>query len=110
MLLHTMSMYNGVDSQLAGNFKQGLVSGLGVGSFLHPDDLNELLLSASSSNKDKAVEQFKQAQKMIVEDYCLVRCLTVSFQTFVASAKLHDCGYGENTPYNSTLHLAWIEQ
>lgn len=110
MLLHTMSMYNGVDSQLAGNFKQGLVSGLGVGSFLHPDDLNELLLSASSSSKDKAVEQFKQAQKMIVEDYCLVRCLTVSFQTFVASAKLHDCGYGENTPYNSTLHLAWIEQ
>lgn len=110
MLLHTMSMYNGVDSQLAGNFKQGLVSGLGVGSFPHPDDLNELLLSASSSSKDKAVEQFKQAQKMIVEDYCLVRCLTVSFQTFVASAKLHDCGYGENTPYNSTLHLAWIEQ
>lgn len=110
MLLHTMSMYNGVDSQLAGNFKQGLVSGLGVGSFIHPDDLNELLLSASASGKTEAVEQFKQAQKLVVEDYCLVRCLTVSFQTFVTNPKLHDCGYSENTPYNSTLHLAWLEQ
>ena len=110
MLLHTMSMYNGVDSQLAGNFKQNLNSGLGVGSFIHPDDLNALLLEASSSDKETAVEKFKEAQKMIVEDYCMVRAIAVSFQTFVASPKLHDCGYAENTPYNSSLHLAWIEQ
>ncbi len=110
MFLHTMSMYNGVDAQLAGNFKQGLQSGLGINCFLHPDDLNELLLSASASGKAEAVEQFKDAQKLIVEDYCLVRCFTVSFQSFITSPNLHDCGYAENTPYNSTLHKAWIEQ
>lgn len=109
LFMHTMSMYNGVDSQLAGNFKQNLQSGLGIGSFLHPDDLNEVMLQACAADKDTAVSLFKDAQKMIVEDYCLVRPFTISFQTFITSPKLHDCGYAENTPYNSTLHKAWIE-
>lgn len=111
MLLHTMSMYNGINSQLMGNFRQGLSGGaLGSGSFLHPDDLNQVLEKACASDSKSAVALFQQSQHMLFEDYCMMRALAVTYQAYVTSPKLHDCGYAENTPYGSTFHKAWLEE
>ncbi|MDY5039283.1 MAG: ABC transporter substrate-binding protein [Lawsonibacter sp.] len=111
MLLHTMSMYNGINSQLMGNFRQGLSGGaLGSGSFLHPDDLNQVLEEACASDSKSAVALFQQSQHMLFEDYCMMRALAVTYQAYVTSPKLHDCGYAENTPYGSTFHKAWLEE
>lgn len=111
MLLHTMSMYNGINSQLAGNFRQGLSGGaLGSGSFLHPDDLDEVLNAACAADSASAVKLFQKAQHMIFEDYCMMRALCVTYQAYVSTPKLHDCGYAENTPYSSNFYRAWIEK
>ena len=111
LLLHTMSMYNGINSQLIGNFRQGLSGGaLGSGSFLHPDDVNDVLNQAAGSLSQDAPALFKKAQHMIFEDYCMLRALCVTYQAYVSSPKLHDCGYAENTPYYSNFYKAWLEK
>ena len=111
LLLHTMSMYNGINSQLAGNFRQGLSGGaLGSGSFLHPDDLNKVLNDACEADRETSIKLFKESQHMIFEDYCMLRAICVTNQAFVSSPKLHDCGYAENTPYYSSFYKAWLEK
>lgn len=108
MLFHPMGMDNGAASQIAANFVQGLESGLGVSSFIHPDDLNAKIQEACVSETAEATEMFKEVQKMIFEDYCLLKSIGVTYSTTVVNPDLIDSGLGAITSSSHTLWKAYL--
>ena len=109
MLLHPMGMENGAASQIAANFVQGLNFALGVQAFLHPDDLNELIRKAQSSDRQTAVALFNKAQAMIIEDYTMMKVVMIVPAMVVTSPSLHDTGFAKTTLYSTTLGKAWLD-
>ncbi len=109
MLIHPMGMENGAASQIAANFVQGLNFALGVQAFLHPDDLNQLIRKAQSSDRQTAVALFNKAQAMIIEDYTMMKVVMIVPAMVVTSPSLHDTGFAKTTLYSTTLGKAWLE-
>lgn len=110
MIAHPMTLDNGIDSQLAAIFRQGLSSGLGVTSFLHPDDLNENILNGLNSTGDESVQYFQEAMRLIFDEYCMVKAIAVNSRATVESPSVHDTGIGAVSSYSATLWKAWLEQ
>lgn len=112
-LYHAMTLSNGVPSIINANFVQGLKSGLGVQSFLHPDDLNEIVIKGASSTGEDSIEAFKTAQKMIFEEYCMLKYIGSVFKCTVRSPKVMDSTIGEvayAVPGSWTMWKAWISE
>lgn len=112
-LYHAMTLSNGVPSIINANFVQGLKSGLGVQSFLHPDDLNEVVQKGAASTGEESIEAFKAAQKMIFDDYCMLKHIGCVFKCTVRSPKVMDSAIGEvayAVPGSWTMWKAWIQE
>ncbi|MDD6882765.1 MAG: ABC transporter substrate-binding protein [Eubacteriales bacterium] len=114
MLYHPMTLSNGGPSIMNANFVQGISSGLAVTSFIHPDDLNDTILSAVSAvSEEEANALWQQAEKMIFEDYCLLKAIGAIYDIAALDSNIHDSGIGETVsrvPGNWTLWNAWIEK
>lgn len=110
ILLHPMGLDNGGGSQLAANFVQGLTSGLGVSSFLHPDDVDTSIKNALSAPSEESTKIFKDVQKMVFEDYNMMKTISIIPTLAVVSPKLHDSGLCETAYSRSTIWKAWLEQ
>lgn len=110
ILLHPMGLDNGGASQLAANFVQGLTSGLGIASFLHPDDVDSAIKEALSADSEASRAIFKDVQRMVFEDYNMMKTISIIPTLAVVSPKLHDSGLCETAYSRSTIWKAWLEQ
>ncbi len=110
MIAHPMTLDNGIDSQLAAIFRQGLESGLGVKSFIHPDDLDECIERGLNSSGEESVKAFQEAMQLIFDEYCMVKAIAVNFKATVENPGVHDTGLGAISSYSATLWKAWMEQ
>lgn len=113
MFYHAMTLSNGTPSIINANFVQGLTSGLGVASLLHPDDLNAVIGKGVATTGDESVAAFKEAQKMIFEDYCMLKYMGAAFTCTVRSPKVKDSAIGEvalGVPGSWTMWKAWIDE
>lgn len=114
MLYHPMTLSNGGPAVMNANFIQGITSGLAVTSFIHPDDLNDTILAAASATtSEEANELWQTAEKMIFEDYCLLKAIGAIYDIAALDSSIHDSGIGETVsrvPGNWTLWTAWIEK
>lgn len=113
LFYHAMTLSNGTPSILNANFVQNLTSGLGVTSFLHPDDLDAVIKKGVATSGDESVEAFKEAQKLIFEDYCMLKYFGAAFSCTVRSPKVKDSAIGEvalGVPGAWTMWTAWIDE
>ena len=114
MLYHPMTLSNGGPAVMNANFIQGITSGLAVTSFIHPDDLNDTILAAASATtSEEANALWQTAEKMIFEDYCLLKAIGAIYDIAALDSSIHDSGIGETVsrvPGNWTLWTAWIEK
>lgn len=114
MLYHPMTLSNGGPAVMNANFIQGITSGLAVTSFIHPDDLNDTILAAASATtSEEANALWQTAEKMIFEDYCLLKAIGAIYDIAALDSSIHDSSIGETVsrvPGNWTLWTAWIEK
>ena len=110
MLMHPMGATNGAASQMAANFVQGLNAGLGVVSFIHPDDLHNLINEALAADGAKSVDLFKQVADMIFEKYCMAKVIVITQSITVWRNDLKDAGFCESTSGAATWEKAWFDR
>lgn len=107
MIFHGNQLTFGSPTALATNFKQGLSSGLGLTSFLHPDDINDLILQGVGSSGAKSNECFREVNYKIFEEYCMLKAICANQPIVVTSPKVHDTGLYSISLSMATLGKAW---
>ena len=84
-------------------FVQGLESGAGAHSLLHPDDVNALIQSAKSGSLEESCQDFRDAAKLIWEDYCMLKSFVAIPSVTVVSSNVVDCGIGVDSSFSADL-------
>lgn len=103
MFFHPMGISNGPAPQIASMFVQGLESGAGAHSLLHPDDVNALIQSAKSGSLEESCQDFRDAAKLIWEDYCMLKSFVAIPSVTVVSSNVADCGIGVDSSFSADL-------
>ncbi len=103
MFFHPMGISNGPAPQIASMFVQGLESGGGAHSLLHPDDVNELIQKAKSVSSTESVQYFKDAATLIWEDYCMLKSFVAIPSVTVVSPNVGNCGIGIDSSFSADL-------
>lgn len=109
MLLHPMGMENGAASQISVTFVQDLDFALGVTSFIHPDDLDQMINAALTAEEDEAVEMFRDIQKVIFDDYCFIKTIAIGPNIGIMRPEVKDHDYCKVQNLMHTFHKAYIE-
>jgi ABC-type transport system substrate-binding protein len=109
MFLHPMGMENGAASQLASTFQQGLSFALGIGSFEHPDDLDEMIKAGLSAEPDEVAALFQEIQKVVFEDRVYMKTIAVAPYIGILSPTVQDSNYCSIQWMSCDCHQAWIE-
>ena len=110
MLLHPMGQDNGAASQIAANFVQGLTSGLGIASFLYPDDVNQRIRDGLAASGPESARIFQDLQRALFEEYAMVKTISIVPTVTVFSPRFHDHGLCETAYSRSTMWKAWLER
>lgn len=110
MFFKSITLDSGVASQISGGFLPGRASGMGVGSFLQPDDLKAAIDRGAATSGQESVDAFKEAAKLIVDDYCMGVFFAVNRKVTVTQNNVHDTGWGSIGTYGATLENAWISK
>ncbi|MDI9419669.1 MAG: ABC transporter substrate-binding protein [Firmicutes bacterium] len=110
MLLHPMGMENGAASQISVTFVQGLDFALGVNSFIHPDDLHQMINQALVSDEATSVKMFRDIQKVIFDDYCFMKTIAIGPNIGIMrpEVKGHDWCKVQNAMHS--FHTTYIEK
>lgn len=111
MLTCKTTYANGTPSMIAMNYRHGLSNVLGTDAFVVSDKLDDLVVRGMAAPKEEAIELFKQAQKIIFDDDCMVKVLCLFANTAAVNPKLMDSGIGEVThlvPGEWTLWTAYF--
>lgn len=108
--IHGMGMDAGVPTQIAGSYRDGLSSGIGLNSFDRPAELGPTISAGLASDAEGVVQNFKKAQKIIFQDHCLLKAVAVNFPVAIVSPKVHDSGLGATVSTSADLWNAWIEK
>ena len=109
LIFHGNQVTFGTPTALATNFKQGLSSGLGLTTFLHPDDINDLILKGIGSAGEESNGYFRQVNYKVFDEYCMLRAITANQPIVITNPKVHDTGLYQISLSLATLHLAWKE-
>ena len=112
LFLHATGLPTAIINQANSMFRQGL-SGvvLGLTSILRPDDLDKALDKAATAySEEDARKYMKEAQRLMIDEYCLFKPIGVGVYTMVVSPTLHDHHWGEITYMQADLHLAWLDK
>lgn len=110
ILIHGMGMDAGVAPQIAGSYKDGLTSGIGLKAFDRPASLGATIAAGCASDNAGLIKNFKEAQKIIFQDSVLLKALAVSFPIAITSPKLHDAGFGATVSTSADVWDAWLEK
>ena len=110
ILIHGMGMDAGVPTQIAGSYKDGLTSGIGLNSFDRPAELGQAISAGLASDAEGVIKYFKLAQKIIFQDECLLKAISVNFPVAIVSPKVHDAGLGATVSTSANVWNAWIEK
>ena len=110
LLLHTMGVSNSQYSQMSACFVQGVTTGLGVESFIHPDDTNSAIVTAKGTGGEESEKMFREAVRLIFDEHCMVKPIFITDNVSVVSPKLHDSGINALAPNTNTLYKAWLEK
>ena len=109
MFFKSITLDSGVASQITGAFLPGRKSGMGVGSFLQPDELKEAIDRGNASSGQDSIDAFKDAAKIIIDDYCMGVFFAVNRKVTVTRNNVHDTGWGKISTYGATLGIAYID-
>lgn len=110
LLLHTMGVSSSQYSQMSACFVQGVTAGLGVESFIHPDDINDAIAKGKGTGGETSDAEFSEAVRLIFDEHCLIKPIFITYNVSVISPKLHDTGINALAPNNNTLYKAWLEE
>ena len=110
MFFKAITLDSGVGSQITGGFLPGRTSGMGFGSFLQPEELKDAIELGSATSGEESIEGFKEAAKIIVDDYCMGVFFAVNRKITVTQTYVHDTGWGSIATYGATLGSAWIDK
>jgi len=110
MLLHPMGMENGGASQISVTFVQGLGFALGVESFAHPDDLNQMVKEALHADVDEVAQKFQDIQKVIFDDYCFMKVIAIGSNIGIMRPEVKDHNYCRVQNYMNTFYRAYFEE
>lgn len=111
LFLHSTGLPTAIINQANSMFRQGL-SGvvLGLTSIYRPDDLDQAIYKAATAyTEEEAREYMKEAQRLMIDEYCLFKPVGVGVYTMVVSPTLHDHHWGEITYSQADLHLTWLD-
>lgn len=109
IIIHGMGMDAGVAPQIAGSYKDGLTSGIGLHSFNRPANLGKVISEGLASDNDGLIAKFKEAQKIIFQDACLLEALAVSFPITITSSRVHDAEFGATVSTSANVWDAWLD-
>lgn len=108
LFIHGMGMDAGVAPQIAGSYKDGLTSGIGLKAFDRPENLGKIIAEGSASDTAGLIENFKIAQRVIFQDSLLLNALAVNFPIAITSPKVHDAGFGATVSTSADVWDAWL--
>ena len=84
-------------NQAVSNFSQRAISGVGMlkDSKIHPDDLNDVLMSAlSATDTEEMLSYMHEAERLIIDEYCLGYPVVIAFSTqIIAQPDIIDSGF-----------------
>lgn len=110
VFIHSMYLDIGAGSQIANNYRQGLSAGLGITSFTHTDELNDIIVRAMAADDATSVELFGDASHLIFDEYCMAKAYGVFPVKGIKNPKVHDDGIDVISNSIATLWKCWIEQ
>jgi len=110
MLLHPMGMENGAASQLASTFVQGLGFALGVESFIHPDDLDQMIREATVAPEDEVAGIFREVQKVVFDDYVFMKTIAVVHSTGITRPEVQEHDYCKVQDRMHSFYKAWFKE
>lgn len=108
MFFKSITLDSGVASQISGGFLPGRASGMGVGSFLQPDELKAAIDLGNATSGAESIEAYKVAEKLIIDDYCMGVFFAVNRKVTVTRNNVHDTGWGTIGTYGASLEEAWL--
>lgn len=112
IFFHATSLPTAIINQAKSMYTQGL-SGvvLGLTSILRPDDLHEAIMNASGAyTEEEARAYMKEAQRLIIDEYCLFKPVGCGYYTMVVSPTVKDHNWGTVVYYRADYHLVWLEK
>lgn len=112
MFVNQTTYPNGTASIICMNYRQGLTNVLGTDAYVISDKLNETVNTAMSSTGAEAAELFKQAQKIIFEEDCMLKATCFIYNTSALNPALKNSGIGavsHRVPGAWTLWNAYFE-
>ncbi len=110
MLLHPMGTSNGQASQLAANFIQGLDFALGVDTFLHTDEVNDMINEAVAADEETANQLFQEVAYKVFEEQALMKVITLTKYVVAYTDDLKDSGIYKTNKFVDDFHLAWLDR
>jgi ABC-type transport system substrate-binding protein len=110
MLLHPMGTRNGQASQLAANFVQGLDFALGVDTFLHTDEVNDMINEAVAADEETAIDLFQDIAYKVFEEQALMKVIVLTKNVVAYNADLKESDIYATGLYADSWHLAWLDE
>jgi peptide/nickel transport system substrate-binding protein len=107
MFLHPMGMENGAASQLAATFQKDLTFALGIGSFEHPDDLDQMVKNALNAEPDQVAGLFQEIQKVVFDERVYMKTIAIGPYIGIVSPRVHDSNYSATQWLSCDCYLAW---
>ncbi len=109
--LHGSSVYVSAPMQMASMFRKNLTGHvLGLTNLLRPDDVDAALnLSVAASSEEEAVSAVGEANRLLLDEYCIIYNLAEAPTIFVLSPKVKDSGIGRDFYSVASLGTAWID-
>lgn len=110
--LHGSSVYVSAPMQMASMFRQNL-SGhvLGLTTLLRPDDVEAALaLSVSAASEEEAVAAVGEANRLLLDEYCIIYNLAEVPTMFAVNQYVKDSGIGEDFYSVADLANAWLDK
>lgn len=111
MFIHQMGAEAGAASQYSTTFYNYEGFGLGVGSFLVPDELDKVTTSITSAPTEEArAEATRQVAKMVVDDLCMMKVLFGSQAIVFMRDEVKDCHYGDVQNLRADFWQTWLDK
>lgn len=110
LFLHSGSIDSGTAAVISGSYARNATSGIGLNSFVHPEELYVAIETGQSSSPEECIENFKLAQKIIFQDEVMLKAIAVAPSVSITAPTLHDSDIGATLGSSADLWDAWLEQ